>query len=443
MVGSVSREASAPVVIVGGGLAGLSTALHLPDATPWLVVERDQRVGGKARSHRRDGYTFDVTGHWLHLRDDRVRALLDDLFEPGDLVEIERRTGVWVHDTMLPYPFQANIGGLPLAIVHQCLVGFVRAQVEAAGPNARPPKTFGEFARQRFGEGIAEHFFVPYNTKLWGTSPDELTADWVQRFVPIPDIEQVVGGALGMAQEGLGYNARFLYPRAGGIDALPEAMAKRLSTRGDGSVRLSTPIEAIDVAGRRVRLAGDDDWQPYERLVSTIPLPALIAAIEDVPDAVCEAAGKLRSVPWRWLDVATKTPPPIAEHWVYVPQIDLPFFRVGVYSNAWPAMAPPGGGSLYVELSDRENEPDIDAILGHLAKMGAITAPEDVAFVQQRDVPCAYVIFDDAHGPATETIFAWLSEVGVHSCGRYGAWTYNSMEDAIVAGMEAAQWATR
>ena len=441
MVGSVSRDPSAPVVILGGGLAGLSTALHLPAGTPWVIAERDQRVGGKARSHRRDGYTFDVTGHWLHLRDDRVRALVDDLFEPGDLVEIERRTGVWVHDTMLPYPFQANLHGLPLAIVQQCLVGFVRAQVEAAAPDARPPRTFGEFARQRFGDGIAEHFFIPYNTKLWGMSPDELTADWVQRFVPIPDVAQVIGGALGVVQEGLGYNAHFLYPRAGGIDALPEAMARRLGERDDGGVRLGTAVQTIDVKTRRVRLSGDDDWQPYGRLVSTIPLPALVAAIDDVPEAVREAAGKLRCVPWRWLDVATTTPPPIAEHWVYVPQIDLPFFRVGVYSNAWPPMAPPGGGSLYVELSDREGDPDIDAILRHLAEMGAITSPDDVAFVQQRDIPCAYVIFDAAHGPATETIASWLREVGVHSCGRYGSWTYNSMEDAIVAGMEAAQWA--
>jgi protoporphyrinogen oxidase len=440
MVGSVSSDPSRPVVILGAGLAGLSTALHLPADRPWLLVEREQRVGGKARSRRRDGYTFDVTGHWLHLRDDRVRALVDDLFDAGDLVEIERRTGVYTHGAMLAYPFQANLHGLPLPVVAQCLQGFVQAQVAAALPDAPAPRTFGEFARMRFGAGIAEHFFIPYNTKLWGTSPDTLTADWVQRFVPMPDVAQVVGGALGIRQDGLGYNAHFLYPRAGGIDALPEAMGRRLSQHGSGRVRLGAGVERIDPAQRRVRMVGGNDWIDYDTLVSTIPLPALVRAIDGAPPAVLDAASRLRCVPWRWLDIATKTRPPMAEHWVYVPEPRLPFFRVGCYSNAWPAMAPPGAGALYVELADRDNLPDLPTILDGLAEMGAITSPDDVAFVEQHDLPCAYVMFDEHHREATETIGAWLHGLGIRSCGRYGSWTYNSMEDAIVAGMEAARW---
>ena len=38
-----------------------------------------------------------------------------------------------------------------------------------------------------------------------------------------------LGGALGLPQEGLGYNARFLYPRAGGIDALPRGLSAAMS----------------------------------------------------------------------------------------------------------------------------------------------------------------------------------------------------------------------
>jgi hypothetical protein len=34
-----------------------------------------------------------------------------------------------------------------------------------------------------------------------------------------------------------------------------------------------------------------------------------------------------------------------------------------------------------------------------------------------------------------------FSRVGVRSCGRNGALIYNSMEDSIIQGMEAALWA--
>lgn len=426
---------ASPVVILGAGLTGLATAYHLR-TTPYLLLEREDGVGGKARSHRREGHTFDVTGHWLHLRDARVKSLVGELFDPTELVEIERRTGVWSHGAMLAYPFQANLHGLPLEVVQECLVGFIRAREAEARGDATAPRTFEEYAIARFGAGIARHFFVPYNTKLWGTHPNELTPKMVTRFIPVPDVEQVVGGAIGLVQEGLGYNVRFLYPRAGGIDALPRAMAARLEAP---RIRCGSAVDELDVEGRRVRAGGE--WHAYSRLVSTMPLPELVRRIPAAPAEVHGAAASLRSVPWRYLDVATRTSPPTDLHWIYAPDPDLPFFRVGVYSNALPAMAPPGGGSLYVELVDRASPPDLPAVFRSLTDMGAITSPEDVSFCEVHDVDHAYVMFDDAWEDATNTIHAWLASVGVRSCGRYGSWIYNSMEDSILQGMEAARWA--
>ena len=45
-----AQGAPAPILIVGGGLTGLSTALHLRDEVPWQLFERDDRVGGHART---------------------------------------------------------------------------------------------------------------------------------------------------------------------------------------------------------------------------------------------------------------------------------------------------------------------------------------------------------------------------------------------------------
>lgn len=431
-----------PVVILGAGLTGLSAALHFAAQNAGrrvLVLERAQRPGGKARSRRERGYTFDVTGHWLHLRDPRVEALVDRLFDPGDLVEIERRTGIYTHGTMLRYPFQANLHGLPLEVVQECLVGFIEAQRTAAGPDATEPRTFEDFAVARFGRGIAKHFFVPYNAKLWGTEFGRLTPDWVSRFVPIPNVDQVVGGAIGLPQEGLGYNARFRYPKAGGIDHLPNAFARALESHDNVEVRLGADVVSVDAERRVVRFA-DGAEQRYASLVSTTPLPSLIGMLTQTPDAVTDASASLRHIGWRYLDVATSTPTPMREHWVYVPEPDVPFFRVGCYSNALPAMAPPGCSSLYVELADRGGPPDLPVILRGLAEMGAITDPEDVVFANVRDIDCAYVVFDEAYPTAIQTLHRHLEGVGIRSCGRYGAWIYNSMEDSIIAGIEAAQW---
>jgi len=425
-----------PVVVLGAGLTGLSAAYHL--RRPTVLVERGPEVGGHARSTRQCGFTFDVTGHWLHLREPQTRALVAGLFAPGELVSVERRTRVFTHGALLAYPFQANLHGLPLEVVQECLVEFIAAR-ERAARGEQPARSFEAFAEARFGRGIARHFFVPYNTKLWGMHPNQLTAEWVSRYIPVPEVAQVIGGAIGVPQEGLGYNASFLYPRDGGIDALPRRLAAGLPVGTE--LVLGSDVEAVDPARRRVKLSAEAQWRDYHALVSTIPLPELVRRIVDAPPAVRAAADALRWVRWRWLDVATRVRVPVDYHWVYVPETRYPFFRVGVYSNAALSMAPHGCSSLYVELSEREGAVDVPAVLQALVEVGALASVDDVLFTAERRAEHAYVVFDDAHGPATRTILEWLESVGIRSCGRYGAWVYNAMEDCLIAGREAATWA--
>lgn len=436
--GLADREA--PVVILGAGLTGLSAAYHMM-AKPTLLVERAEKVGGHARSERWNGHTFDVTGHWLHLRDPRVKKLVGGLFQPGELTEIERRAAVLSHDALVPYPFQANLYGLPRKIVQECLVGFVEAKEAAAANHGREPRTFEEFAVARFGKGITQHFFVPYNTKLFGMHPNCLTASWVSRYIPVPEPHEIIGGAIGLQQDGLGYNPRFLYPKRGGIDALPEALLSGIQSRARCELWTSTEVEEVDPFEHRVKLDGVADWISYDSLISTIPLPELLRRIPKVPNHIHCLAKNLRCVKWRYLNVATRTRPPADYHWVYVPEERYPFFRVGIFSNAAPSMAPPDGGSLYVELADRTGAPKVGEIIQALAQIGAITRAEDVTFAEVREIDYAYVIFDDAYEESTRSIHTWLTDVGILSCGRYGAWVYNSMEDSIIQGMEAALWA--
>ena len=120
-----------------------------------------------------------------------------------------------------------------------------------------------------------------------------------------------------------------MYPRAGGIDALPNALRERIEAReraGEGELRTQTQVEEIDPRTRRVKLTGAPDWLDYRALISSIPLPELIARIPEAPPEVREAAAALRWVRWRYLDVATKRRLPADWHWVYVPEPEFRFF---------------------------------------------------------------------------------------------------------------------
>ena len=177
------------IVILGGGLAGLSTAWHLHEAgyRDYYLYEKESRLGGLTRSESLNGFTFDYTGHLLHFRNPYVKDLVHRLL--GDnLHYLERNSWIFSNQVYTHYPFQTNIYGLPPEVMKECIQGFVEAKYEGKtgqpGGKSASQDTFEDWIYSNFGWGIAKHFMVPYNEKIWTISPREMTCDWMGRFVP-------------------------------------------------------------------------------------------------------------------------------------------------------------------------------------------------------------------------------------------------------------------
>jgi protoporphyrinogen oxidase len=421
---------AAPVLVLGAGLTGLSAAVELErSGVPYRLIERLARAGGHAVTTFDEGYRFDRTGHLLHLRDEALRSEVLDWLG-GDCREITRRSAIWSNGVYTRYPFQANTFGLPAVVANECVLGFVKAHFS---PERKEPKNFEEFCLTHFGEGITRHFMLPYNSRLWGVAPSEITSAWCQRFVPLPKLEDVIAGAVGLNDRELGYNQRFLYPRLG-IGELPRALERRIAR-----LELGRTPRRIDLARRVVEL--DDERIPFDVLLSSVPLPVLLELLAPVPEHVRAAAARLRATHLYYLDLALERPPRTDFHWAYVPEPRYPFYRVGCYTHFSPDLAPPGAGSLYVELADRA-EPVLEQVTAEvvrgLVEMGVLAGPSDVRFARLRRIDFAYVIFDHAYYDALAVIQPFLEEQRLVSTGRYGGWNYSSMEDALMMGRAGA-----
>ena len=430
-------------VILGGGLTGISAAVHL--RSRWVLLEKEARLGGHARTDERDGYRFDKTGHWLHLRDPAVKQLVSEIL-PGQMQAVARKARIFSHGVLTRYPYQANLHGLPPEVIKDCLLGVIDARLAEArrseqvqrGEGAAPePTNFEEYCLRHFGAGISRHFMIPYNERLWGVSPREITADWCSRFVPLPDLDQVIAGAVGAGPPELGYNVSFLYPKQGGIETFTRALQTRMRL-SEGQVHTATSPDVVDWERRRVVVGGESI--PYRAVVATIPLPELLRRMPGLPPEIEAAAARLRCTTLRYLNVATRAAPSADWHWIYVPERRYPFYRVGIFTNAMASMAPPGGASLYVELADRAPVSDAAArdVLLALTEAGAISSPDDVVFAEPKEIQYAYVVFDHHYYASTTAIFRFLEAHDIYPRGRYGAWTYNAMEDCVIAGREVA-----
>ena len=426
------------VLILGAGLSGLATAHYLERrGVDHLLVEEKPFAGGLCTSEEQDGYCFDATGHWLHLRDRGVRELVDETSGLDNYVEVERSTHIFLGGNFTLYPFQSNLYGLPPAVQKECLKGFIDAWMKKkAGGRRAEPATFKQWVETHMGTGIARHFMLPYNEKLWTVKASAMTPLWCQIYVPIPTLDQVIDGLVEAPQRRIGYNATFLYPKKGGIGFMTRGLAGSLKQ----PPRCGNGVAAIELSSRTAWLR-DGTAVNFRHLVSSAPLKELVAMVLDAPDTARSHARKLKhqSVCYYNVALAAKAKVP-GSNWIYVPEREYLFYRVGFPANAVADLAPAGTDSLYVEVSHRGDLPAADTWLQvrqDLIRSG-ILREEDIRFHQERNIEYAYVIFDRHYRTAVPALHRWLNGRDILSIGRYGAWTYNSMETALTDGRAAA-----
>jgi protoporphyrinogen oxidase len=421
------------VVIIGGGLAGLSAGHHLLEHEP-VVLEKEAAVGGLCRSFTQDGFTFDCTGHLIHLKNqytrDLVARILPDAFDAH-----ERLAAIYSKSTVTPYPFQANTYGLPPEVVKECVVGFVESMHVNGNVG---PKNFHDWVLKTFGTGIAKHFMLPYNEKFWKQDLRTITSDWVSWSIPKPTLEEVVNGALGLTNKGMGYNPKFIYPKNGGIECLPQALARPIKT-----VYTNETVEYIDPKKKYVRLASGME-QPYDFLVSTLPIPLAYRMLKDAPDPLKFDAQRLNAISVLNINIGVDRPHISDQHWIYFPEDQYIFSRVGFPMNFSKSVAPGGTSSMYIEITHPANEsPDVEEAfersIRDLQKCGILHRGDRILTRHVLDIKSAYVVFDEHRQAHLQNLIDYLEFRDIYTAGRYGRWDYFSMEDSILSGKTAAE----
>lgn len=413
-------------VFLGGGISCLAAARRFSGDS--ILFEREDRVGGLCRTEQVRGFSFDRTGHLLHLRNRRVERLVGALLE-GNLVSRIRNSWIYSHGVYTRYPFQSNFHGLPPEVVVECLMGVVRAR-----ERKQSYKNFAEWVLSTFGEGVARHFMFPYNQKLWTVSPRVLTTEWMGRFVPRPELQKVIAGALADAHDDAGYNAFFLYPKRGGIEALVRALAAGVKRTVCG-----VGVRRIDLKKRRLTLT-TGDRVGFGRLVSCAPLPELVKMARPVPDRVRKAARKLRWASVYNLNLGIRRAD-TDRHWVYLPEDRFALYRFGYANNFSERTAPRGRANVYTEVAYGRQRPlkrrgIRSRVIRDLIQIGAIRSKRDVLVAQENDLEYAYAIYDRNRSRAVSTCLGFFESRDIHPIGRYGRWEYGTMEDALLQGLE-------
>ncbi len=427
------------IVIIGAGPTGLGAGYRLQELgyDDWVILEANDYVGGLATSFTDEaGFTYDIGGHVMFSHYEYYDELVDKLMG-GDYTELQRDAWVWMEDRFIAYPFQNNIRSLEPRTVFDCVVGLIEAQ-----RTEHSPSNFEEWVHAVFGAGIAKHFMLPYNFKVWATPPELMNYVWIGERVSVVDVEAILRNViLGEDKKSWGPNNVFRYPLRGGTGFLYEGLRAFVQP----NLNLETPVASVDPVGKEVRTADGRRW-PYDVLLSTMPLNRLVDAMESAPDAVRWAAGGLHWSGSHIVGVGLDRPANSTKNWIYFPEPEVPFYRVTYLSNYSPYIAPePDQTLLLTETSRSPHKPEdettiVDRVVDGLIRTELMDESDRDLIVTtwlcspDMTYPVPSVTRDQSLG----VLQPWLRSQDIWSRGRFGAWLYEigNMDHSAMQGVE-------
>jgi len=425
------------IIILGAGLAGLSTAWHLEKkGIDYLIFEKEPEVGGLCRSKKINGFTFDYDGHLLHFRHCYAFNLIKKLLG-NNLLRYQRRALIYTYGRYTHYPFQVNLYGLPSLIVKECLSGFIKT-CNNGKLNKKKNPNFSNWIECNFGRGIAKHFMIPYNTKFWTVSPKELTCDWIDGFIPVPSLTQIIEGSIEESQRQFGYNSTFWYPRRGGMQEVARALSNNLK-----NITSCCEVTNINIRTKKIFFK-NGAVQSYDKLIFSLPLPEVLRIVKNLPGGIIRNLKKLKYTSVFNLNLGINRRGVSDAHWIYFPESKFIFYRIGFPSNFSFNLAPKGASSVYTEVSysrqkQLNQDISVDKIIDDLIKANILYANDKILVKDINDIKYAYIIYDQFRKTAVENIKNFLNQNNIFCVGRYGSWSYMSMEDVILQGKQTAE----
>lgn len=412
-------------LIIGGGISGLTLAYYLKD--DYLILEKDDTIGGYCRTIPNKDYVWDYAGHFYHFKTEEFKKLFLSLVEPDEIIYRDKVTKIYYKDKLIDYPFQVNIHQLEKQEFIDCLYDLYFKEGKDRYDN------FLDMLYGKFGKSIVEKFLRPYNEKLYATNLTNLDTDAMGRFFPYADFEGIMRNM--KTAENHSYNDSFLYLKKG-----TQYFIDKLYTQLDQSkVKVNTEVTSVD-SEKKIATLSNGDEIAYEYLYNTTPFNFFLDKLTDQsPTGIIDEMSYNKVLV---LNLGFEKPSKnyTTEHWIYYPEKQYNFYRVGFYNNILGS----DKLSLYVEIGYGKNDPvdiegQLQASLENLRKVGILDSDNKLVDYTPVIMDPAYVHISGPTEAKLQQVKDSLEKKNIFTTGRYGKWTYSSMEDCMVWAKEIVE----
>ncbi|HEV7297896.1 MAG TPA: protoporphyrinogen oxidase [Tepidisphaeraceae bacterium] len=275
------------VVIIGGGITGLTAAWRLQNAgVEYTLLEASARLGGKLLTEQHDGFVMEMGADAMLTRKPWALALAKELGLADRVLGVTKRAvGTYVLHHGKPVPLPAGLSLLVPSrwgpFLRSPLFtpwGKLRAAMDLTIPRrtATADETLANFIRRRLGQEMLDKVAAPMLAGVFNGDPERQSIQ--ATFPQFPAMEREHGSLIRAVRAKQADSATastdppfFSFPN--GTQELVDALASRLN----GVVRVNTAVEAIERSsgGYRVRIV---NGEPIECDGVIIATPAAVAA---------------------------------------------------------------------------------------------------------------------------------------------------------------------
>jgi protoporphyrinogen oxidase len=403
------RTKQIDTLIIGAGITGLSLASFF-DTDDYLIVERDSEVGGYCKTTIRNGFVWDYSGHFFHFNNQEIKDYVLENIE-CDVVTVNKKSHIYYKDRYVDFPFQNNIDQLPAGEFVECLY-------DLRNTGNGEVNTFIDFVKNTLGESICDKFIIPYNQKLYACDLNNLDYDAMGRFFPKPTNFDDLLVQLKNKNKTESYNDTFIYPTGGSVEFV-KSLLKRVN---QDNILLETNVISIDLENKIAQTNNGD--LKFNKLVNTMPFDTFMKLTGEKVD-------NLSSNKVVVFNLGFDGPTDINSNWVYYPNDEI-FYRVGFYNNIFGT----DKMSLYAEIGLEKNQQVDDVkllekVLVDLSRVGVVKE-HNLIDHQVIVMNPAYVHITKESKEIYDNWSQKNNQDGLFSIGRYGSWTYCSIEDNII-----------
>ena len=199
-------------------------------------------------------------------------------------------------------------------------------------------------------------------------------------------------------------------------------------------IMLNTTVKRINLDKNEVLLS-NGELIKYDKLINTIPFNDFLKLLNrqdynKFSDGLTYNKVLVFNLGFNKKSLYNK------EHWIYVPNKDINFYRIGFYDNILNT----DKLSMYVEIgfpkgfeiSQDVIDEQLKLTLKNLKAMKVIDS--DFYLVEYESIVMnpAYVHIDVEKDEQVRKIMEEFKQNNIYSIGRYGGWTYCSMEDCMI-----------